>query len=39
MPCGPMLLIFSVHRDDSIFPGKNSCDLAHSGAKTPLREI
>ncbi len=31
-PCvapGPRLLILSVHSDDSIFPGKNSCELRH----------
>lgn len=35
---GPILLILSLHRDDSISHGKNSCELRHSAREVPLRE-
>src|SRR6266436_4705721 len=33
---GPLLLILSVHSDDSIFPGENSCELRHRAHEFPL---
>jgi len=37
-PCGsgPKLLILSVHSDDSIFSGENSCELRHNAREFPL---
>src|SRR5260370_3463388 len=32
---GPMLLILSVHSDDSIFQGENSCELRHNDREFP----
>ncbi len=34
---GPMLLILSVHSDDSIFPGENSWAPRHGAREFPLR--